>query len=274
MTLYSVAGLNTQIELPVPLIVRLIPVTQTRQRPGLIRQTPGAWVQHETGNFNGAEGQTRSYHFTVDDKEVYQMIPVNEVTWQAADGSGPGNMAGVSCELCVNTDSDWTKARKNAEVLAGRVSKALGITKITRHYDYNVGDPDRHFCPKEMMSSGYWPTFVLNATSFITGNTTQYAEPITYPWLQPTELAEGIDRPMGNTTAKACRRLWEVKTKTPRRRQATLSTAISNKVGPDLMPGDTFMGEFIFKTTKGWWVLTQFGTRIFMADLTETASIV
>lgn len=183
MTLYSVAGLTTQIDLPVPLIIDLLPYSQEK-RPGIARQTPGAWVQHETANYNyGADaamhdrwlhnltGTYLSFHFCVDDKQIYQFVPVNEITYQAADGAGPGNMAGVSCELCVNRDADWSVARRNAEALAGGVCKALGITAITRHYDYNAGDPDRHYCPKEMMTSGYWPTFVANVGRIIGGPT-------------------------------------------------------------------------------------------------------
>ncbi len=197
MTLYSVAGLNTQIELPVPLIVWLIPTSQTNQRPGIKRRTPGAWVQHETANYNvgagakmhaqylhnGAEGNTLSYHFTVDDGVIYQMIPVDEVTWQAADAAGPGNMAGVSCELCVNRGIDMARARANAEALAGGIIKALGMpSKPTRHYDYNQDDPDRHYCPKEMMTSGYWPTFVENVERIATGTTSTEPTPFPIPW--------------------------------------------------------------------------------------------
>jgi len=185
MTLYSVAGLTTKIELPVPLIVQLIPKSQKNQRPGITRQTPGYWVQHETANYNvgagaqmhyrylanGAEGQLLSFHFAVDDKVIYQMIPITEVTWQAADGAGPGNMSGISCELCVNQDSDWTVARHNAEALAAGVMKGAGLTidRLKRHYDFNAADPDRHYCPKEMMTSGYWPVFVRNVGAILGG---------------------------------------------------------------------------------------------------------
>src|SRR5690242_17441567 len=123
MTLYGVAGLPVKIDLPVPLIQAIIPVGQTNQRPGIKRQTPGYWVQHETANtaagadaamharylLQGADGSQVSWHFTVDDHQIYQHIPVDEVTWQAADGGGPGNMSGVSCEMAVNSDGDEAK---------------------------------------------------------------------------------------------------------------------------------------------------------------------
>src|SRR4029453_5553951 len=49
--------------------------------------------------FSGAEGREASYPSTCDDKECWVMIPADEVTWQAADGGGPGNMNGFSCEM-------------------------------------------------------------------------------------------------------------------------------------------------------------------------------
>jgi hypothetical protein len=178
MALYSVAGLdNQQIDLPVPLIVHLLPFSP-QHRPGTPRQPPGYWVQHETGNPNagadaamhdrylqGLDASTYvSWHFTVDDHVIYQHVPIDEVTWQAADGAGPGNMSGVSSELCINAGIDTVKARHNAEALAGGIMKALGLPldRCKRHYDFNAADPDRHHCPDQMMNEGYWPTFVGN----------------------------------------------------------------------------------------------------------------
>jgi hypothetical protein len=182
--MYTVAGLNHQIKLPVPLIVDLIPPSQTNQRPGLVRQMPGYWVQHETANeaagadaamhnrwlHAGADGSQLSFHFCVDDGVIYQMIPINEVTWQAADGAGAGNMSGISCELCVNADGDEALARHNAVALCGAICSqlGLGIDRIRRHWDFNAADPDRHHCPDHMMRDGYWPIFVANAVALAT----------------------------------------------------------------------------------------------------------
>lgn len=195
MALYSIAGLTTKVESNVPITVDLIPVGQTNQRPGYKLHQPPNWIQHETGNadsgagakfhrdflFNGApdnEGvsQELSYHFTVDDHSIYQMIPIDEMTWQAADGSGPGNYQCISCELCVNRDGNETKARHNAEALCGAILKVLGrpASAIGRHWDYNYGNAPalRHHCPDHMMNDGYWPTFVANAAKIITGGET------------------------------------------------------------------------------------------------------
>lgn len=184
VTVYQIVGLpGPGIELPVPLSHQIIGLDQPNQRPGITRQTPGYWVQHETANtaagadaamhdrwlHNGADGSQLSFHFCVDDGAIYQMIPIDEVTWQAADGSGPGNMSGISCELCVNAGIDTAKARHNAEALAGGIMAALGMgaDRVKRHWDFNAGDPNRHHCPDEMMSEGYWPAFVANVGKII-----------------------------------------------------------------------------------------------------------
>lgn len=281
MALYSVAGLSQKIELPVPLIVDLIDEGQTNQRPGISRQTPGYWVQHETANYsagadakmhntwlhNGASGAVLSFHFVVDDHQIYQMIPVNEVTWQAADGSGPGNMSGVSCELCVNAGIDTAKARHNAEALAGGVCKALGLdaSRVKRHWDFNAGSVDRHHCPDEMMNDGYWPTFVNNVGVIIAGkgggNTTLYAPPITYPWLAGNVpvAVQTINKtkvyPIGN--------LYTVQRDTPRK-QAT--GANKKEVGPPLKSGETFSARYAYRSGDATWLLTDFGTRVKAAD--------
>ena len=192
---YDVAGLGKLIALPVPLIQKIIPAGQTNQRPGIARQTPGYWVQHETSNpspgadaamharylLQGANGGQVSWHFTVDDHQIYQHIPVNEVTWQAADGAGPGNMSGVSCEMCVNADGDEAKARHNAEALCAAICAALGLgpDRVKRHYDFNQADPNRHHCPDHMMNDGYWPTFVQNVTNLMQGGAN--VPGLTYP---------------------------------------------------------------------------------------------
>lgn len=198
MALYTVAGLTQQIELPVPLIIDLLPIKRNT-RSGAARQLPGYWVQHETGNprpgadaemhnrylHNIPDGTFVSFHFAVDDGVIYQMVPVDEVTWQAADGAGPGNMSGISCELCINAGINTAKARNNAEALAGGIMKALGmgVDRVKRHWDFNEGTIDRHHCPDQMMNENYWPTFVANVGKIISPAppVPQYPTPLPLP---------------------------------------------------------------------------------------------
>ena len=92
-------------------------------RPGIKREVKFI-VIHETGNpsegadakahsdylLNGGEGTT-SWHYTVDDHEIYHHIPDSEVSWNAGDRRQEpgGNMNGISIELCVNQDGDFEK---------------------------------------------------------------------------------------------------------------------------------------------------------------------
>lgn len=203
MTVYQVVGLpGPGIELPVPLAHQIIGLEQSNQRPGIPLRTPHYWVQHETSNtapgadaqmhsnwlHGGADGGQVSFHFCTDDGQIIQLIPVDEVTWQAADGAGPGNMNGISNELCVNQGIDTAKSRHNAEALCGGIMKALGygIDRVKAHYDFNAADPNRHHCPDEMLSSGYWPvTFKANVAKII--NPPDPVETVpSVPWSEST----------------------------------------------------------------------------------------
>ena len=185
---YPVSGLSSPISLSFPLKQMLVPKSMTNNRPG-IAMSPTRWVQHETDNTapsadaemharylaNGAEGRQASWHFTVDDHEAWQSIPITEVAWHGGDGNGPCNMAGVSCELCVNMVNDparMAKARANAEELAGAIMKAKSLSIIERHADCcaRLANPAgcHSGCPKYIIRDGYWPHFVSSARSWAT----------------------------------------------------------------------------------------------------------
>lgn len=198
-------------------------------RSGIRRTLPGYWIQHETGNPRaGADAQMHSrylktipdgtyvsFHFAVDDGVIYQMVPVNEITWQAADGAGPGNYSGISSELCINEGIDVAKSRANAEALAGGIMKALGMSadRCKRHWDFNAGTADRHECPQTMMRSGYWPTFVGNVAAIITPPVPipTYAVPVALPWRVGVDtgwqVLNGLDVYIGRWSATARRRI-------------------------------------------------------------------
>ncbi|MFZ7893850.1 N-acetylmuramoyl-L-alanine amidase [Bacillus cereus] len=40
-----------------------------------------------------------SWHFTVDDKQIYQHLPTNENRWHAGDGDGSGNRESIGIEI-------------------------------------------------------------------------------------------------------------------------------------------------------------------------------
>ena len=157
-----------------PITMRIVPEGQTLNRPGIKAKTPRVCVQHGNGNpnataaadaqwlFNGARNdagqpQQVSFHATADDTGVWMCIPADEVTWQAADGDGPGNMNGFSCEQS-ELAAIWTnesRARKCIAVTAdfmGRCGARLGIAKPGQHWDYNYNNApsQRHDCPNKL----------------------------------------------------------------------------------------------------------------------------
>lgn len=65
----------------------------------------------------GADARKRevSWHFTVDDKSVFQSLPTNERGWHA--GSKEGNRVSIGIEICMNSDLDVPAAYKRAALL-------------------------------------------------------------------------------------------------------------------------------------------------------------
>ena len=286
---------------PVPIIIDLIPRGQTNQRPEYARRSPAKWVQHETANeaqgadaamhnrwlHGGASGATLSFHFATDDGVIYQMIPLDEVTWQAADGSGPGNFNGISNEMCVNSDGDMALARRNSEYLCGGVSFLMDIADgdEDRHYDFNWADPDRHYCPYYMMIQGYWPTFQANAIAikrrYVDGSIdtdkpvpvpTPYTAPTVWPWMNPKNPGFGKDHTVNGTRfffvpnnytviQQAERQAWAAKDSPP--------------AGPPIAVGTRYGGYYVFRSNddQQTYAPTKNGNRVLARKLLPRVQI-
>ena len=141
-----------------------LPVTASN-RPG--RQLNATYItQHETGNSNvganaevhsryikGADARSRSvsWHFTVDDTQIIQHLPTNEVAWHA----GPnGNSQSIGIELCVNSDGDFQKAKANAAWLVKRLMNNLNIplSRVVTHKHWTGKN-----CPARLLNE--WDDF-------------------------------------------------------------------------------------------------------------------
>lgn len=185
----AVAGSTKPILLPSDIKFRqsLIPVGKTNQRPGT-KMKALYYTQHETANRNsaatarmheewlhsGAPGVADvqvGFHFVVDDKEIIQLLPVDEIAWHAGDGSGPGNYSSVGCELCVNAGRNVAKAESNAAWLAAGVMRALDIPSVNlrAHYDWVQGRAGAHYCPEIMLTSGRWSAFESTVANLLAG---------------------------------------------------------------------------------------------------------
>ncbi|AXT13413.1 LysM peptidoglycan-binding domain-containing protein [Bacillus velezensis] len=96
-----------------------------------------------------------SWHFTVDEKEIYKHLPLNENGWHAGDGNrGTGNRKSIGIEICENSDGDFEKAVANAQWLIKKLMKEQGISLA------NVV-PHKHWsgkqCPRKLLDR--WDSF-------------------------------------------------------------------------------------------------------------------
>jgi hypothetical protein len=145
-----------------PIAVDILPESMTLNRPGDKANTPRRSVQHGNGNDDSTalgernflhagapnssgQPQQLSYHATADDSILYVLIPLDEVTWQAADGGGPGNMNGYSCEMVEDAElwSDSARIHKvihNCADFMGRCRARLNVAKPEQHWDFNWGE--------------------------------------------------------------------------------------------------------------------------------------
>lgn len=118
-------------------------------------------VIHETDNFEKGVGarnhatylknnndSSTSWHYTVDDHEIFHHIPDNEIAHHAGDKEG--NTYGIGIELCVNKDGNFDKTFDNGAKLVAYLLKAynLNIDAIKTHHDFTGKD-----CPNNILKN-------------------------------------------------------------------------------------------------------------------------
>lgn len=146
-------------------------------RPGTKREIRYL-VIHETGNPGentgakshsnylqaGGDGRGTSWHYTVDDHEIYHHIPDDEVAYHAS--SADGNTYGVGVELCVNEDGDFERTFDNGARLAACLLKAYGlpVDALRQHGDFTEKN-----CPETIRNTGRWGEFKEKVKSYLKG---------------------------------------------------------------------------------------------------------
>lgn len=108
----------------------------------------------------------KSWHFSVDDKNIIESLPLNRNAFATGDGAfGHGNRTGIHIEIAkdLDTDSeaDWKKSRKNGAKLAAILLKKYNwdISHISKHQDYLMTDGTYKYCPHKILDEG-WEDFV------------------------------------------------------------------------------------------------------------------
>jgi N-acetylmuramoyl-L-alanine amidase CwlA len=87
--------------------------------------SPGADAAAHARYVKGQDAQARqvSWHYTVDDRVIYQSLPANEVGWH----SGPGNSKSIGIEICMHQGMDETAAYDRAALLVAVLAQQNGI---------------------------------------------------------------------------------------------------------------------------------------------------
>ncbi|EPY06618.1 bacteriophage PBSX N-acetylmuramoyl-L-alanine amidase [Paenibacillus alvei TS-15] len=94
-------------------------------------ESSGATAEaHSRYLLNGSGGEKKSWHYTVDDKDIYQHLRDNEQGWHAGDGTGPGNALSIGIEICMYKGIDEQAAWANAAWLVAKLAKKYGIPLI------------------------------------------------------------------------------------------------------------------------------------------------
>ena len=95
-----------------------------------------------------------SVHFFVDDKEIIQMLPLNEVSWHAGDGrNGRGNRESISIEICEVINQE--KANERAAELCRYLLEKYPFTPIVPHKFWIPKN-----CPRLLLQGNGWNEFL------------------------------------------------------------------------------------------------------------------
>lgn len=109
---------------------------------------------HARYQHNGSGGRQASWHYTVDDTEIWQTLEDTQQGWHAGDGSGAGNTQSIGIEICENSDGNFDKAVKNAQRLIRKLMNKHGMS-------INNVVPHKHWsgknCPRKLL--GNWDEF-------------------------------------------------------------------------------------------------------------------
>ncbi|WP_279663973.1 N-acetylmuramoyl-L-alanine amidase [Ectobacillus ponti] len=150
----------------------IVPLGNERVRPGLTMK-PKYITIHNTANAavganalmhanylmnqaKGAPDRWASWHFTVDDKQVIQHLPLNESGWHAGDDEGAGNRGSIGIEIAENADGNYAKAEENARKLIAYLMREYNIplSRVVPHQNWSGKD-----CPHIILGRGSWSSF-------------------------------------------------------------------------------------------------------------------
>lgn len=126
-------------------------------------------ASHATYLQNSGKNSSVSYHYVVDDTEIYQLLPDNEVAWHAGDGLyGTGNRQSLAIEICENSDGNLLKATDLAVELTAYLMKKYNIplSNVVQHNHWSGKN-----CPNRIRKGEPydWNTFLNKVQAIYNG---------------------------------------------------------------------------------------------------------
>ena len=114
------------------------------------------------GNMNGV-----TVHFYIDETSCWQIVPMNEVAYHAADGTnGPGNTKSVAIEIIMDGSGknyDTQAEDRGAKLAAWLLYKyGLGIDRLKTHNDWY----SKKYCPCYILP--HWSVFKVTVEKYLT----------------------------------------------------------------------------------------------------------
>lgn len=103
--------------------------------------------------------EKKSWHYTVDDTEIWHHLPDNETAYHAGDNirTEGGNRNGIGIELCVNEGGDFDRTMRNAAQLTAYLllKYDLSVDAVKMHRDFSGKN-----CPRTIISQDKWDDFL------------------------------------------------------------------------------------------------------------------
>lgn len=161
----------------VPYIINHIPAT-SKKRPGL-KLTPKYLTIHSTANegstaknerdwlINPVNRDETGWHLCVDEEEVIEAIPLDEVAWHAGDGAnGTGNRQSIAIEICESKNR--IKTLQNAVILTADLLNKfnLPLSVVRQHNDWN----SYKNCPRILRTDNLWKEFLSDVKEVLENN--------------------------------------------------------------------------------------------------------
>lgn len=153
--------------------------------------SPGAGAKAHNRYIRSRDAAARrvSWHFTVDDNDIYQHLPINEVGWHA---HAAANASSIGIEICMHRGMDEEAAYDRAARLCAFLSMQLGIAMpagLRQHHDWTGKN-----CPSVLRGRpDGWRMFQARVASYTRGSRRQATPGVSFA--AATRTAAG-DQPL------------------------------------------------------------------------------